>query len=165
MGSLLKNIETLQVLLPADRKSGFCLVSSEQATAAQKRNNHQAKKTAERSSDQGGILLKQRSQEHKAIANKKSGLLLALKHPHKGNRLNCSRTHSILHRYGLGEVGWGQNSGEGIYGVNTNKWIKRGDQGKQRSACVLLEGQNSSLRITKEPVSRKVLYTTSKNRK
>lgn len=86
---------------------------------------------------------KPRAQSH---WKKKSGLLPALKEPHKGNTLNCSRTHSILHSQGLGEAGWGQNSGEGNCGVNTKEWIKRDDQGKQRDLC--FNSENSSFKIS-----------------
>lgn len=157
-----KTLKHSSYLLPTNRKSGFCLVSSEQTITEKEKNDHQAKKTAEKSLDQGGIPLKQKSQEHKAIENKKSGLLQALKQPHKGNGLNCSRAQHPP-QLGVGEVGWGQNSEKSNCGVNT----KNGSKGmirasKETSACVMLKGQNLS--TTRVSVSSKVLCNTSNSR-
>lgn len=59
-------------------------------------------------------------------------------------------------------MGWGESSGEGNYGVNTEKWAKKGDQGKQREpfACFMLKGQNSSLRIVTVSANNKKSSTT-----
>jgi len=119
------------------------------------------------SPNQGCILLRQRSQEPKAIANRRPVLLSALKQPHKGNKLNCSRKHIVVDTHGLWVVRGRKSSGEGNYGVNAEKPTKRGDQGKRRepSACFVLKGQNSSLRITTVSANNKVLYNTNTNRK
>lgn len=154
-------------LLPEDRGSGFCLIFSEQTTAAQQKNYHQAKNAAKRSPNHRGIPLKQRSQEPKAIANGLFGLIPAPKEPHKGNKLNCSRKYIILDNYGLGGVRWGESSEEGNYGVNAEKQTKRSDQVKRRepSACFTSNRQNLSLRITTVSANNKVLYNTNNNRK
>lgn len=68
MGSLLQNMETLQ--LSPSSKVRILLGLFRTGNCSLGESYHQAKKTAERNTDQGGILLQQRSQEHKAIGNK-----------------------------------------------------------------------------------------------
>lgn len=74
--------------------------------------------------------------------------------------------HRILHSQGLGEVGWGQKSGEGKCGVNTKIGIKRDDQGKQRDFCLCyVEGAELKLKDHYSVSQQQSPCITSNNRK
>lgn len=75
-------------------------------------------KPTKSSPNQGGTPLKQSSQEHKAIANRWSGLLPAPKQPHQRKKLNHSRKHITLNSYGLRKW-WG---GRAVQKVTKQWW-------------------------------------------